>query len=95
MVNFLNIIGKFVVGVLVDLFAALLLKFYWIWFIMPIFPIKEITVLQALGLIFVTSLFTMRVSSAKDEPDFTTVIIGRIIYIIFFFIFGGILSFFL
>lgn len=90
--NLFSLIGKFLVGILIDLFTSLLLKFYWLWFIIPIFSVKEISVLQAFGLILVVSLFTMKVSDGKNEPEFSSIIIGKIIYVIIFFIIGFLLS---
>lgn len=92
MENLFSVIGKFLIGVLADFFTSLLLKFYWLWFIIPIFPVKEISVLQSFGLILIVSLFTMKVSNSKNEPEFSSIIIGKIIYVIIFFIIGFLLS---
>lgn len=90
--NLFNVIGKLLVGILMDFFTSLLLKFYWLWFIIPIFPVKEISVLQAFGFILVVSLFTMKVTNSKNEPEFSSVMIGKFIYIIIFFVIGFLLS---
>lgn len=85
-------LGILLVGLFLDFIGACLFVFYWNWFIIPIFHIGNISILQSWGLVLTVSLFT---SSSHKFKEFSEVVIDKISTLLVFGIFGWILSLFL
>ncbi len=70
------IYALFIIEVVVQ---AFIFKIMWLWFIVPVFKIDEITLVQAIGLKFIISLFRFN-SNVKGNYDFLKLGIASIIY---------------
>lgn len=81
------------------LFRGYLLSTFWEWFIIPIFDVETISILQAIGLSMVIGLFTYKrqkesTCTKEDEYWFTGILTVMFNYLIIWFM-GWILTLFI
>jgi hypothetical protein len=45
------------------------LSWLWLWFVVPIFHLPALNIVQAIGISMVVGFLTMQMSTAKEEDD--------------------------
>lgn len=88
-------IGKFFTGLIMLIITTILSGFLlvklWDWFLLPVFEIKQITLIQAIGLTFFISCFIKTIDYTKSqeltwskfvEKFFTSIILYGILFLL-------------
>ena len=79
--------GKFIAGLvsvfLLIIFRGYVLVKYWVWFILPVFPLREIRIIEAIGLsAFVGFLWYHKQVEKEDEEWWKKILEGFIVVLV-------------
>jgi len=68
--NFIINLFYLIIGVFVNGFVFMKL---WLWFIVPIFDLKPLTIAMAIGITLVFNFVTMKIDSTKESTAETSI----------------------
>lgn len=80
METFGKIITYFLVGILAVILGGFVFTQLWGWFVVPVFGLTQLTIVQAIGLTMVTRMATIIQIPDADDIDFTEEMIKVLSY---------------